>query len=247
MRDTYRRYRARKQALRQFFPSLGSRPRARHCTTLVALIGGRAGGQSAHRSTIPDPAPSGGATHASLILRFRRWLKHAAQTLDGWFLPVAQALLVNRAPQPLRLAIDGRVVGRGCIALMGSVISHGRALPLAWVVVKGKQGPFPQALPGALLKQLQPLVPHTAEVVVLGDGEVDGTGVQALLRAFGWQSGCRTAPKLLMTVDGRARPIGALAPVRGELLAVRPAWMTAEQDGPVSMLASWEAAYEAPR
>jgi hypothetical protein len=89
------------------------------------LIGGRAGGQSAHRSTIPDPAPSGGATHASLILHFRRWLKHAAQTLDGWFLPVAQALLVNRAPQPLRLAIDGRVVGRGCIALMGSVICNG--------------------------------------------------------------------------------------------------------------------------
>ena len=49
-----------------------------------------------------------------------------------------------------------------------------------------------------------------------------------------------------MTVYGRERQIGALAPVRGELLAVRPAWMTAEQYGPVSILAIWEAAYEEP-
>ena len=49
-----------------------------------------------------------------------------------------------------------------------------------------------------------------------------------------------------MTVYGRERPIGALAPDRGELLAVRPAWMTAAQYGPVSILAIWEAAYEAP-
>ena len=246
MSDTYRRYRAIKQALMQFFPLPGSSHRERHFNTLVALICGLAGGQSAHLATIADHAPSGDATQESLIMRFRRWLKHEAQSLDGWFLPVAQALLDNLAHQPLCLAIDGSVIGRGCIALMVSVIYHGRALPLCWVVVKGKQGHFPQAMHCALLEQLQPLVPQTAEVVVLGDGEFDGTGLQALLRAFGWQYVCRTAPTLLMTVYGRERPIGALAPVRGELLAVRPAWVTAEQYGPVSILAIWEAAYEAP-
>ncbi len=49
-----------------------------------------------------------------------------------------------------------------------------------------------------------------------------------------------------MTVYGQIRPIGKLAPVRGELLAVRPAWMTAEQYGPVTILAIWEDAYEEP-
>ena len=246
MSDTYRRYRAIKQALMQFFPSPVSSHRERHFNTLVALICGLAGGHSAHLSTIADHAPSGGATQESMIMRFRRWLKHDAQTLDGWFLPVAQALLENLSHQPLLLAIDGSVVDRGCIALMVSVIYHGRALPLCWVVVKGKKGHFPQEMHCALLHQLQPLVPETAEVVVLGDGEFDGTDLQALLRAFGWQYVCRTAPNLLMTVYGQERQIGAMAPVRGELLAVRPAWMTAEQYGPVSILAIWEAAYDEP-
>ncbi len=175
-----------------------------------------------------------------------RWLTHDAHTLDGWFLPVAQALLDNLAHQPLLLAIDGSVVGRGCIALMVSVIYQGRALPLTWVVVKGKKGHFPQEMHCALLAQLQPLVPQAAAVVVLGDGEFDGTELQALIRGFGWQYVCRTAPNLRMTVYGGERQIGAMAPTRGELLAVRPAWMTAAQYGPVSILAIWEAAYEAP-
>src|SRR3712207_3527771 len=49
-----------------------------------------------------------------------------------------------------------------------------------------------------------------------------------------------------MTVYGKEYTIDALAPTRGARLAVRPAWMTAEQYGPVSILAIWEAAYEEP-
>lgn len=246
MSDTYRRYGAIKHALMQCYQSHFTGHQARHFTTLVALICGLAGGQSAHLSVIADHAPSGSANQDSLITRFRRWLKHDAQTLEGWFLPVAKALLENLAHQPLLLAIDGSVVGRGCIALMVSVVYHGRALPLTWVVVKGKKGHFPQTLHCALLTHLQPLIPPTAAVIVLGDGEFDGTALQALLQQFHWQYVCRTAPNLVMTVDGRDHHIGALAPMRGELLAVRPAWMTAEHYGPVSILAIWEAAYEAP-
>ena len=245
MSDTYRRYAAIKRALMQFFPPLTGH-RERHVNTLVALICGLAGGQSAHLSTIADHAPSGSADQESVVARFRRWLKHGAHTLDGWFLPVAKVLLENLAHQPLLLAIDGSVVGRGCIALMVSVIYHGRALPLCWAVIKGKKGHFPQAMHCALLSQIQPLIPSGAEVIVVGDGEFDGTDLQALLRGFGWQYVCRTAPNLLMTVYGAERCIGAMAPTRGELLAVRPAWMTAEQYGPVSILAIWEAAYDEP-
>src|SRR5919199_6880956 len=49
-----------------------------------------------------------------------------------------------------------------------------------------------------------------------------------------------------MTVYGQSLHIGDLAPTRGELLVVRPAWMTAEQYGPVSILAIWEGAYAEP-
>ncbi len=215
--------------------------------TLVALICGLVGGQRAHLSTIADHAPRHGANQESLSQRFQRGLKHDDHTLDGWFLPVAEALLATLAQQPLTLVMDGSVVGRGCVALMLSVVYHGRALPLAWVVVKGKKGHFPQAAHCNLLKQLPALVPPSAAVTVLGDGAFDGTAFQAALRTLRWTYVCRTALNLLMTVEGRQFHISAMAPKRGEKLAVRPAWFTAEEDGPVSILAVGEAAYAEPR
>ena len=246
MSDTYRRYRAIKQGLMQFFQPHPTGHRARHFNTLAAMICGLVGAQRAHLSHMADHAPSHGARQESVMTRFGRWLKHDANTVDGWFLPVAEALLTNLAQQPLTLVLDGSVVGRGCLALMLSVVYHGRALPLAWVVVKGAKGHFPQETHCALIAQIQPLIPPTAEVTVLGDGEFDGTELQAALRRLNWQYVCRTAPNLLMTVYGQQRPIGNLAPTAGELLAVRPAWITAAAYGPVSILAIWEATYDGP-
>jgi hypothetical protein len=230
----------------QFYQPRPTGHHERHFNTLVALICGLCGGQRAHLSTMADHAPADGADQESVITRFRRWLKHDAHTLNGWFLPVAETLLANLADQPLTLVIDGSVVGRGCVALMLSVVYQGRALPLAWLVVKGKKGHLPQQTHCALLAQIQDLIPAGADVTVLGDGEFDGTDFQAALRTLPWKYVCRTAPNLLMTVDGRQFTVGAMAPQRGEKLGVRPAWLTAEQYGPVSILAVWEAAYEEP-
>ncbi len=182
MSDTCRRYRAIKQALMQFYQPCPTGHRERHLNTLIAMICGLVGGQRAHLSTIADHAPTGGTDQESVMTRFRRWLKHDAHTLDSWFLPVAAAALATLAQQPLTLVMDSSVVGRGCRALMLSVVYHGRALPLAWVVVQGKKGHFPQATQCALLEQIQPLIPPSAHVTLLGDGEFDGTDVQAMVR-----------------------------------------------------------------
>ena len=246
MSDTYRRYAAIKRSLMQFYHPRPTGHRERHLHTLVALICSLAGGQRAHLSAIADHAPSGGAGQESVMMRFRRWLRHDGQTLDGWFLPVAGALLANLGDHPLVLVMDGSVVGRKCVALMLSVVYHGGALPLAWVVVQGKQGHFPQAAHCQLLTKIQALVPTSAAVTVLGDGEFDGTEFQAVLRKLRWTYVCRTAPHLLMTVEGQQFHIRAMSPQRGEKLAVRPAWFTAEEYGPVSILAVWEADYEEP-
>ncbi len=246
MSDTYRRYRAIKQGIIQFYQPRPSGHQARHLDTLVALICGLAGGRHAHLSTIADHAPSHGADQESVITRFRRWLKNDAIAVNGWFLPVATALLANLAQQPLTLVMDGSVVGRGCVTLMLSVVYHGRALPLAWVVVKGKKGHFPQQTHCDLLAQVAELVPKGAEVTLLGDGEFDGTEFQAALRKLKWHYACRTTPSLLMTVEGRMFTIGTMVPERGEKLGVRAAYLTAQQYGPVSVLALWEEAYDEP-
>jgi hypothetical protein len=137
MSDTYRRHRAIKQGLMQFFQPQPSGHHERHFNTLVALICGLVGGQRAHLSTIADHAPSSGADQESVIARFRRWLKHDTTTIDGWFLPVAAALLANLAQQPLVLVMDGSAVGRGCVALMLSVVYH-RSRPIVPCLPRSK-------------------------------------------------------------------------------------------------------------
>jgi hypothetical protein len=240
MSDTSRRYRAIKQALMQFFQPRPTGHREQHLNTLAAMICGLIGGQHAHLSTIADHAPSHGATQESLITRFRRFLQHDAQTLDGWFLPVAQALLQALAHQPIRVVMDGSTVGRGCLALMVSVVYHGRALPLGWVVVAAPKGHFPEATHRALLAQVHQIMPAEATVIFLGDGEFDGVELQADLRGYGWAYVCRTASSILITACGVQFHVGDVDPRPGEALAVTPAWMTAERYGPISLLAIWE-------
>jgi hypothetical protein len=246
MSDTFQRYRAIKRAIMQFYQPRPTGHREKHLNTLCALICGLTGGKHAHLPTSADHAPSNGATQESVTKRFSRWLKHEKQTIDGWFLPIAQELLNSLAQQPLQLVMDGSVVGRGCIALMLSVVYHGRALPLCWVVMRGKKGHFPETMHQQLLAQLHSIMPPDATVIFLGDGEFDGTDLQADLRRVSWQYVCRTASNILVGACGVQFHVGDLGPQRGELLAVTPAWMTAQLYGPISILALWEQAYTEP-
>jgi hypothetical protein len=230
----------------QFYRLQPNSHREGHFNTLAALICGLVGGQRAHLSTIADHAPSNVAKQESVIDRFRRWLNHDAQTVDGWFLPVAQALLANLASQPIVLVMDGSVVGRGCLALMVSVVYHGRALPLCWVVVKGKKGHFSEDVHCELLAQVQAMMPRDATVIFLGDGEFDGTELQAALQQYHWQYVCRTAANIIVNACGVRFHVSDLGPAQGEALAVTPAWMTAAAYGPISLLAVWEQQYAEP-
>ena len=89
--------------------------------------------------------------------------------------------------------MDGRVVGRGGVALRLHVVSQGRALPLAWRVRHSPTGHGPAERHMALVERLRTVSPTGATGVCLGDGECAGPARQATLRALGWSSGCRTA------------------------------------------------------
>jgi hypothetical protein len=128
MPDTYRRYRAIQQAIMQCYQPRPTGHREKHFNTLVALICSLTGGKHAHLPSIADHAPSNGTKQARVIDRFRRWLKHDRQTIDGWFLPVAQQLLETLAVAPIQRVMDGCVAGHGCLALMLRVVYHGRTL-----------------------------------------------------------------------------------------------------------------------
>lgn len=246
MSDTYRRYRAIKQGIMQFYQPHPSGHQEKHLNTLVALICGLVGAKQAQLPIIAQHAPCSRIRQQSLTKRFGRWLQNKHNTLESWFLPVAKELLAGLAHQPIHLVMDGSVVGRGCLALMLSVVYHGRALPLCWLVIKAEKGHFPQDTHRALLAQVKEIMPEGAQVTFLGDGEFDGTDLQADLRRANWRYVCRTASNILVSVYGRELQIADMAPTRGEALALTPAYLTAKHFGPLSVLAVWEQAYQEP-
>ena len=246
MSDTYHRYRAIKDALMQLVPSRPTGHTERHVNTLAALICGIAGSRHTQTPKIADHAPGGTAQRESLIKRFRRWCANAAITLDAYFLPVAEAVLANLAQPPLVLIMDGSTVGRGCSALLLSVVYRGRALPLAWTVVHGAKGHFPATTHLALLAQVQALVPDDATVIFLGDGEFDGTELQATLTNYDWAYVCRTAQNMVLVSEGELLRFGDLALDRGAMLGLPDTQVTLEQYGPVLAIAWWAAEHAEP-
>jgi hypothetical protein len=98
--------------------------------------------------------------------------------------------------------MDGRVVGRGCLALLLHVVDQGRALPLAWRGRQSPQGHGPEALHIALVALMSTWIPEGTKVVFLGDGACDGTALQTTLSERGWSAVCRTAMRATATWEG---------------------------------------------
>jgi hypothetical protein len=243
---TFHTYRTIKRTLAQ---TLHARPGShleQHVNTLAMLICGIVGAQHVQFALIADHAPFRGAKNESLITRFRRWVKHKDITPDAVWLPFARAVLAALALAPLTLVLDGTTAGRGCMVLMASVVYHRRAIPLLWRVVKGKKGHLPQDEHCALITRLQTIIPATAEVVVLGDGEFDGTQLQAALRTAGWDYVCRTGVNITIYAHDRVFPVGDLPLKRGEAVALENVQMTAERYGPVLLLGIWETNQDTP-
>ena len=247
MSDNLRQYRAIWDALRQGYPGEPTGQGTRHLTTLAALISGIVASQSAPLPKIAAQVPDG-TKPESRVKRFARWIDNAHITTERYFVPYAEIVLAHLALQTLVLVIDGSVVGRGCVALMIHVIYKGRALPLAWVVRRGKKGHFPEALHIALIEQVQALITPGVRVVVLGDGEFDGIALQHTLQEAGWSYVCRTGSNVTASWAGMTF---RLETVRwciqpGTLVEFPKASVTRDAYGPVLLLCCWAKGYKDP-
>lgn len=87
---------------------------------------------------LPKEVPDG-AKRESRVKRFQRWVKNDRIDVEMYFIPFAKILLVSLSHRLLVLVMDGSAVGRGCIALVLGVVYKKRALPIAWIVVKGSK------------------------------------------------------------------------------------------------------------
>ena len=247
MSDNLRRYRAIREALTQCYPGQLSSTVVRHVITLAALISGIVGSKSTQLPHVAAHVPNG-TKPESRVKRFARWVDNVHILEELYFLPYAEVLLQHLALQTVVLVMDGSGVGRGCTALMIHAVYKGRALPLAWRVRQGPKGHFPEDLHIAVVELISEVIPEGAKVVFLGDGEFDGTALQATLNKVGWAYACRTALSTVAIWEGvtfRLDTLGACSKP-GTLIALKQVQFTRDAYGPVMVLSCWAKGYHEP-
>lgn len=246
MSDNLRRYRAIKNAIMQLYPTEPKGNTARHLDTLAALISGIVGSKSTNLPAVAGKVPDG-TKRESRVKRFSRWMQNERINTQSYFLPFAEALLENLATDRiLLLALDGSEAGRQCLVLMVSVIYKKRSLPIAWTVVTGNKGHFPEEAHVRLLEQVHEIIPAAAGVILLGDGEFDGIERQATVDAYGWEYVCRTAKNAQLGVEGETISFHELDLQAGECISLPAVSFTLAAYGPVLAIAYWETRYEEP-
>lgn len=239
MGDNHHVYRRISKSLRQIYPKRMTGRQARHMNTLAGMISGIVRSGKSQLKAMAKKAPDQSKTE-SRIKRFSRYLQNDDIDAQTYFTPFLEALLAGLATcGPLVLAMDGSEVGRNCLALMVSVIYQKRALPLAWVVVRGSKEHFPEETHCQLIQTVKPLLPEGSDVIFLGDGEFDGNQLQAEIARNGWQYVCRTAKNRLIDDAGDEFALDEIHLQPGDCLSLPDVMVTQDKYGPVLVVAWW--------
>lgn len=242
MSNNHRRYRSIRQALAQMCFKEPKGYTAKQLNVLAALISGIVGSGRTNYPQMASKVPDLTQVE-SRVKRFSRYINEVDEEIQ--WLPFAAELLANLSVFTLVLIMDGSEVGRGCLSLMLSVQYRGRALPIGWLVVKGKKGHFPQEKHVQLLSAVQKWVPANADVIFLGDGEFDGVQLQEKLDKLGWKYACRTASNAIL-YDGEEFSFQELVLQPGMCLSIEAVSFTRQRYGPVLAVAWWRAHYQEP-
>jgi hypothetical protein len=248
MSDSRQVHRAIKQAVKQLYPEEPRGNLARHLETLAGMVTGIVLGKSCQLPKIASKMP--GEVHPdSRVKQMSRWVQNDGITfrLYSRSVPFVQPLLTSLAKvRPLVFIMDGSAVARGCVTLMVSLIYGQRAIPVAWLVIAGTKGHFPAETHVALLREVKALVPDTAQVVFLGDGEFDSPELQANATGYGWEYVCRTAKNIQIGVEGQWLSLADLNVKRGKREFRKGVLFTNQAYGPVMVIAWWDARYDEP-
>jgi len=157
------------------------------------------------------------------------------------YAPFAHRIITAIGPGPVVLMIDSTKMGGRCLCLMVSVYYKDRALPLAWVTYKGRKGHSAQTVQLELFKRVKALLPAEMPVVVLGDGEFDGSEVIDWFRQnHAWRYVCRTDKTNRIFYEEEWQRLDELPLTPGEEAFLTEVRFTQSHSiGPVNILAVW--------
>lgn len=247
MSDNHRIYRRIESKLKQLFPKQLTANQVRHMSTLSAMITGIVQGKSCGFEAMARKIPTTNQV-ASVEKKFVRFVQNDNVTYDLFFLPFITIILQQMSQSgPLILAMDGSVTGRKCMTLMVSLIYNNRAIPIAWVTVKGSKGHLSEDVHLELLNKVKPLIPDGTAVIFLGDGEFDGIRLQAAINdEESWEYVCRTAKNRLIDDGGDSYSLRDVVLVSGLRIDIPNVKVTADRYGPVLVIIWWGKKYKEP-
>ncbi len=126
------------------------------------------------------------------------------------------------------------------LCLAGQQLTFSRLISQHVTTTKGSKGHFSEATHVQLLTEVHALVPPASDVVFLGDGEFDGTNLQAALNDYEWAYVCRTAKHVQLCEGGDWFAFADLDVPRGAYRGVPDVAFTQQEYGPVLAIAWWQ-------
>jgi hypothetical protein len=256
MTDRHRVYTKVKKTLKQMLKLDHQGQVAR----LGMMISGIILSRNAQRSVMSSEVPTE-TKEKSIEMRMRRWVKDDLD-VEAVYMPFARQILEALRHMPLVLVMDGSQAGRGCMVLMVGVLYQKRALPIAWLVYKGKKGHASAERHIQALEKVHPLLPPGSEVVLLGDAEYDTTEMLAWIeKNTVWKYVLRTSPQIYVQTNEESQPIRDYPLEKGHLFYLNDVgftqtstltlnvigWWGSEYEEPIFLITNLEQAYEACR
>jgi hypothetical protein len=211
--------------------------------TLAMMITGILRGRSGQLRKMANAVQYNGKKE-SLIDRFRRFVRNPTLEVAVEYAPFGQRLLKAIGQGPIVLMIDSTQLGGQGLCLMVSVYYKSRALPLAWVTYKGRKGHSSQQVQLHLFQQVKALLPTDVPVVLVGDGEFDGSEVVDWFdQDSQWRFVCRTDKTNKVFYQEHWLALHQLPLTEGQDAFFSGLRFTEKnQVGPVNILAVWHQA-----
>ena len=242
MTDRYKVYTKVLKTIKQFVAN----QHAGHTVTLAMMIAGIVMSKKAQLSEMSSEIPTD-AKDKSIEMRLRRWVKHDRIDGDMIYMPFARQILNALSEQELVLVMDGSQAGRGCMVLMVGVVYKKRALPIAWLVYKGKKGHTTAKRHIEVLEKIKELLPETAKVILLGDAEYDTSemllGVQENTQ---WSYVLRTSPQIYVTTKLGEQAIGDISLEKNQVFQYLNVGFTQKATLKTNLVGWWSDKYEKP-
>ena len=209
----------------------------RHLKALVWMVIGLI---EAKTISLPEWATftDSAATYAqSTVRRFSRWMTNPRIDVNELYAPIIADALGDWQEQTLYLALDTSMLWDTFCLIRVSIVYRGRAVPIAWRVIKHGSAMvrFDEYKP--VLDAAQALLPIGYKVVLLADRGFATTGLMAYCDEFlfwNWRIRCKSDYYIFRAGKRRSK-LGNLQLKRGQARCLHGVKLTEARYGPIHL------------